>query len=178
MEDLVPDESKVSFVAKQLLRLPWNDSSSECGPLVCKYMLKTVRKGRYKSSDAIAMVAEKLKKNKPEIPVRLVDAVFEGLQWALERPSFREQQRTISLARLLGDLFNYGILASSSLFEELYHFIDFGHEIPDSLREISKQQSKDTQLSYSISSTNILQQTIAEDEEMDDEHVIMKEENK
>ena len=168
MDELTPDDSKVTYVVKQLLRFPWHDSTLDCGGLVCKYMLKAVRKGRYKSSDAIAMVVERLKATnaKPEIAVRLVDAVFEGLQWALEQPNFRDQQRTISLARLLGDLYNYGILTSSSLFEELYHFIDFGHEIPESLREASRKQI-DNQGKYCyVPSTNILGQTIVEDEEM------------
>lgn len=129
MDKLCPDEVIVSFVLKQLLRLPWNDESIDYGALVCKYMLKAARRGRYKVSIAIAMLVEKARRTCTEITVRLVDAVFEGLQYSLEQPSFRDQQRTISLARLMGDLFNVGIVTSSSLFEELYQILHQQNEL-------------------------------------------------
>ena len=170
MDKLRPEDTKIAFISKQLLRLPWNDTKVDCGGLVCKYMLKAVRKGRYKSSDGVALVAEKLKKLRPEIPVRLVDAVFEGIQFSLEQPNFRDQQRTISMARLLGDLYLTGIVSVTTLFEELFHFINFGHAIPDALREVSKEEMC-SNISYSAPTEDLTNHIIAEDEEMDEEEV-------
>lgn len=55
------DMKNINFVSNQILCLPWNDEVSDYGFLVVKYMLKTCRKGRYKSINAIALLAGKLK---------------------------------------------------------------------------------------------------------------------
>lgn len=179
MEKLTPDEAVVSFITKQLMRLDWNDPNGNYGALICKYMLKAARKGRYTAACAVAMLTEKLKKSRAEVPVRLVDAVFEGLQFALEVPSFRDQQRTISLGRLLGELFKANLIPSAVIFDELYHFIDFGHEIPVALREISlKEENKSSDVDFSSPSMSVMATTIAEDEEMDEDNVPVPVEDK
>ena len=57
---LEPDDDSVAFVSKQIQRLPWSDPGLDCGALVCKFMLKACRKGRYKASKSIAAVASNL----------------------------------------------------------------------------------------------------------------------
>jgi regulator of nonsense transcripts 2 len=105
MVRLQPTESSVAFVSKQLIRFPWADRSKQCGMLICKIMLKTCRRGRYKAIQAVACVAAKLRRHKPEVCIRLIDAVLEELQWSMEHPAFKDQQRTITVARLLGELY-------------------------------------------------------------------------
>ena len=176
MVRLSPESKMVSLVSKQVQRLPWSDPTQECGQLVIKYMLKACRKGRYKAVGAVAAVAEKLKRAKPEISVRLTDTVLEELQWALEHPNVRDQQRTLVYARLLGEMLRAGLIPASLAFEELYKFIDLGHEIPLALRESSENyaaEAGDAAASGSMpkpkfmaAGGDILSQPIAEDEEM------------
>jgi len=175
MVRLSPESKMVSLASKQVQRLPWSDPAQECGQLVIKYMLKACRKGRYKAVGAVAAVAEKLKRAKPEISVRLTDAVLEELQWALEHPNVRDQQRTIVYARLLGEMLRVGLIPASLAFEELYKFIDLGHEIPLALRESSENYSaeaEDAAASGSMPKPKFMaaggdiSQPIAEDEEM------------
>lgn len=164
---LEPTASSVAFVSKQLIRFPWNDPSQQCGLLVCKYMLKTCRKGRYKSIQAIASVAASLRRQKPEIFSRLVDAVLEELQWSLEHPDFRDQQRVIAYTRLLGELYCASLASAQLIFYQLYHFINFGHQIPDALRAACEKSSKEeADQSGLLSSAGKVSQTIHEDEEM------------
>ena len=191
MTKLSPSNSSCSFVAKQIARLPWYDPSEHCGALVCRIMMKAARKGRYKTIQAIAMVAANLRTQKSagEATVRLVDAVLEELRWSLECPNFRDQQRTLTYARLLGELYCSSQVSAQVILKQLYDFINLTHEIPDSLREASKKmeaeeqkadESKETGVTEEklpvYNSTSGVAQTIQEDEEMDDAELETKQE--
>ena len=174
---LTPNDSMVSFVSKQLLRFPWNDPSEQCGALICRYMMKACRKGRYKVINAVAAVAAYLRRTRPEVTARLIDAVLEELEWSMEHPSFRDQQRTITYAKLLGELHSFSLVSAQVVIEQLYHFINFGHEIPEKLREVSEKQlasdaeatAQDLKEALPVyNSAGGVSQTINEDEEMEE----------
>jgi regulator of nonsense transcripts 2 len=170
---LVPEEASVSFVTKQLLKLPWSDQSKQCGELICRYMLKACRKGRYKAVPAVASVAASIRRNKPEVAARLVDACLEEIQLSMEHPNLRDQQRTITYARLLGELHAASLITSPLVVQQLYNFINFGHEIPEALRQASSKhtseatEQKDNALPIYNSASGI-NRAIQEDEEMED----------
>ena len=182
---LAPTDSVVAFVSKGLLRFPWNDPSQQCGALICKYMMKAVRKGRYKAIQAVAAVAAFTRRSRPEITARLIDAVLEDLQWSMEHPSFRDQQRTITYAKLLGELYSHLLVSGQMVVQQLYNFINFGHDIPEALREASEKQLaestgaaeegglKETLPVYN--SSGGVSQTINEDEEMEEAELETKE---
>lgn len=134
-------DAEISAVTRQIVRLPWNDATQQCGALVCKLMLKACRRGRYKTIEAIASVAARLRTQRvaSEATIRLIDAVLEELRWALDNPNFRDQQRMIVNARLLGELHSCAQVGAHVIFQQLYDFIDIGHEIPAALREASKK---------------------------------------
>lgn len=159
---LEPNDKSVSFVSKQIQRMPWSDPGIDCGALVTKYMLKACRRGRYKATKAIAALAVNLKRSKPEVTARLIDDVLEEIQWFICHPSFRDHQRTLVCARLLGELYCEGAIPSSILFDEVHHIINFGHDIPDALRQASVNQK------LFLPRGNV-SKTIHEDEEMEDE---------
>uniref|UniRef100_A0A7S2Y6I1 MIF4G domain-containing protein n=2 Tax=Entomoneis paludosa TaxID=265537 RepID=A0A7S2Y6I1_9STRA len=153
------------------MRFPWSDPGAQCGQLVNRIMLKACRKGRYKTIEAVAAVVASLRRRGAvEVSIRLVDSVMEELRWALEHPNFRDQQRTITYARLLGELFCRGQVSGKLIIDQLYEFINLGHEIPAALREASKQlvengDQTETKLPEYDTSAAVAQ-TIAEDEEM------------
>lgn len=142
--------------------MPWSDPGIKCGVLVCKYMMKACRKGRYKATKAVASLTAKLKRDKPEVASRLIDSVVEEIQWFIEHPNFRDHQRTLVCVRIFGELYNAGVIPSSSVFEMMHHVLNFGHDIPDALREASDK--KDT-----FAPRSKLTQTIHEDEEMEED---------
>lgn len=180
MVKLQPSDSSVSFVSKQLLRFPWADPSMQCGALVCKIMLKASRVGRYRSIQAIANVAAKLRRQKPEVCIRLLDMIVEELQWSIEHPAFKDQQRTLTVARLLGELYVTSLASGQLILQQLYQFINFGHEIPVSLREASEKataspESASDSLSV-LKAASGVSQVILEDEEMEQDDMEAKEE--
>eukprot|EP00536_Pseudo-nitzschia_multiseries_P006253 jgi/Psemu1/192605/e_gw1.130.109.1 len=182
MENLQPTESSISFVSKQLLRFPWADPSMQCGALICKIMLKSCRNGRYKAIEAVANVAAKLRRQKPEVCIRLLDDVVEELQWSIEHPAFKDQQRTLTVARLLGELYVASLASGQLIFQQLYRFINFGHEIPDALREASEKATTSSEsLEESLpmlNSASGVSGAILEDEEMDQDDLEAKVEEK
>lgn len=179
---LVPEDASISFVTKQLLKFPWNDPAAQCGALVCKYMLKACRKGRYKAIAAVAAVAANIRRNKPEVAARVVDACLEEIQWALEHPSFRDQQRTVTYARLLGELHSVSLVTGQIILQQLFMFINFGHDISEALREASEKHAEEEKQSTEdqnipvFNSAGGTTQTIHEDEEIDDGNLETKEE--
>jgi regulator of nonsense transcripts 2 len=178
---LEPTEPSVSFVTKQLLKFPWGDPAKQCGALICKYMLKACRKGRYKAISAVASVAASVRRTKPEVAARLIDACIEEIQWSMEHPSFRDQQRTITYARLLGEMQAASLITGPIVIQQLYNFINFNHDIPEGLHEASAKQlseaseEKDDSLPV-YNSANGVSQAIQEDEEMEDEELETKQE--
>lgn len=150
-------------------------------------MLKACRKGRFMAVQAVAEVAAALRRSRPEISSRIIDSVLEELQSFMETPNFRDQQRVLVMSRLLGELHNAAVVPTSLIFDQLHHFINFGHSIPDALRKASE---KEAELKSATGETNDLmpksllsQQrdislAIPEDEELEEELEEKIEENK
>ncbi len=175
MVRLQPSESSIAFVSKQLIRFPWADPSKQCGALICRIMLKACRRGRYKSIHAVALVAAKLRRHKPEVCIRLLDCVLEELQVAIEYPSFKDQQRTLTMARLLGEVYCASLASGQLIIQQLYKFINFGHEIPPALREASEKVSEKSLEDTAVpNSTYRVTQVIKEDEEMEEVQLEVK----
>ena len=178
MVRLQPNEASIAFVSKQLVRFPWGDPSKQCGALISRIMLKTCRRGRYKSIQAVAWVAAKLRRHKPEVFVRLLDSVLAELQLAMEYPVFKDQQRTLTMTRLLGELYGASLASGQLIIQQLYKFINFGHEIPPALREVSANVAeKTTEEITAPNSAGAIAQTIQENEEMEDADLEKPEEN-
>jgi len=165
------EHSNVSFVSKQILRFPWADPIVDYGALVVKYMLKACRKGRYNTISAVAALVSNMKKPKPELLARIIDALLEELQYNMEHPHIRDQQRAIVYAKLLGELHSHALVSSQAIFDQLYNFVNFDHGIPHSLREASVSQPNDESTAMpSVLKTPLgISQTINEDEEMEED---------
>jgi regulator of nonsense transcripts 2 len=181
MVRLEPTNASIVFVTKQIIRFPWSDPAKECGVLVVRIMMKACRKGRYKTIQAVAAVAAALRTQRAagEATVRLIDAVLEELHWALEHPNFRDQQRTITYGRLLGELCCESQISAQTIFQQLYRFINLGHAIPQALRDASERLALGETSSQNageeskqqlpvFNSASGVSQTIQEDEEMEE----------
>jgi regulator of nonsense transcripts 2 len=165
------DKSNISFVSKQLMRLPWSDESIDCGEIVVKYMLKVCRRGRYNSISSVASLVSSCKKGKPEVCTRIIDTLLEELRFIMEKPSMRDQQRAIVYAKLFGELHNFSLVSSQIIFGQLYDFVNFGHAIPDSIRNASveNQHQGEIPMPSKLKSSLGVTEAIQEDEELEEE---------
>jgi len=162
-------DASITFVSKQILRCPWSDLSLDFGSLLVKYLLKTCRKGRYNSVNEVVSLISNLRKTKPEILARTIDTVSEELQYTIENPSIRDQQRAIIYAKLLGEMHCQALVSGAIIFTTLLNLINFDHEIPEGLRMISSD--KNTAKSNNLLGPLAVTGTIKEDEEMEEEEL-------
>lgn len=171
--ELKPTDDSVQFVSKQLLRCPWFNPSEEVASLICKIMIKACRAGRYQTIQAVAEVVAKVRRQKPELSVLLLDTVIEELRLAIENPVLKDQQRTLTMARLLGELQCANVASVPLITEQLLLFINLGHEIPTELKQastglVSCDVDGDEDVTLAFKSISGVTQSIAEDEEMAD----------
>jgi hypothetical protein len=62
-----------------------------------------------------------------------LDRITEEFCRGMDAPHKREPQRMIGLARLLGECYNYAMINSTIIFDFLYYFLHYGHEVPPAL---------------------------------------------
>ncbi len=167
-------EVTTTFVSKQLLRFPWSDVDIDCGALITKYLLKACRKGRYKSIQAVVAIIANLRRTKPELLARVTDSILEELHFGMENPNFRDQQRSIIYAKLLGEMHCQALVSGSIIIDQLYEFVNFDHDIPQALREVSVTDQNTT--NKLLSGPMGVSGAINEDEEMEEEDFDEKEE--
>ena len=60
--------------------------------------------------------------------ITIVDNVLEQITLGLELNDFKFNQRRISEAKYLGELYNYKMVDSTVIFDTLYRIVTFGHE--------------------------------------------------
>merc|ERR1712194_402653 len=109
------------------------------------------------------------KRIKPEIRARLIDDVLEEIQFFMEHPNFRDHQRTLVCARVLGELYCAAAIPSAIVFDVVHHLFDYGHDIPPGLRQASESQGL-------LALRGNISQTILEDEELEEDDDEEKEE--
>lgn len=173
---LTPEDKKIALAKKQIARLPWNDPSKNCGYIVAKYILKACRKGRYNAGTAVAGLMLSLKIDKPEVYIRVLDTLFEEIQYSLEAPNPRDHQRVLSYARLLGEMCNRGLVGFNAIITQLYNIVNYGHAVPPALREVSLKDENvnDDHINSKKISSKLLKGpsgisgTIKEDEEFEE----------
>ena len=123
---LSTEKGVVDGVIKQLRKLPWNDTNENIEWIVIKACLKLAR-AKYSNIPLAADCISGLAQYRPNALVRLVDVLFEELMRGLSAPHKREQQRMLSYAKLMGELYNFSAVSSVAVFDMLHMFLAFGY---------------------------------------------------
>jgi len=155
------NEDLVDNVIRALRQLPWYSSSAkkdtdsalqneqeetelpedeETIPLVVKHFLKLARH----RADAAAIAADALSglhKYHPIVSSRVVDAILEAIELALETPASRRptstNQRLVSMVRFYGELYNFSIVTTQQFFSTLQHILNHGHFVSEETRSMA-----------------------------------------
>ncbi|KAG2772108.1 Regulator of nonsense transcripts [Phytophthora cactorum] len=118
--------SNVNKIVKMLRRLPWQDSTT-CG-MVLKALLK-VTKGKVLQMKWICEVVKGLSRYHDQVLVLLVDDVLEYIRYGLEVNDYRDHQRSLGYIKLLGELYNCGLVSMNVVVETLYLLINHSHDL-------------------------------------------------
>ncbi|KAF4035000.1 Up-frameshift suppressor 2 [Phytophthora infestans] len=118
--------SNVNKVVKTLRRFPWQERGT-CG-LVLKALLK-VTKGKVLQMKWICDVVKGLSRYHDQVLVLLVDDVLEHVRYGLEVNDYRDHQRSLGYVKLLGELYNCGLVSMNVVVETLYLLINHSHDL-------------------------------------------------
>ncbi|OQR84133.1 regulator of nonsense transcripts 2 [Achlya hypogyna] len=115
----------VGRVVRVCRKLNWDD------PRVAQWVVKSVlhvTKSQVLQLDAVCDVVAGLSRTHEELGVNLVDTTLEWLRFLLALNSYKYHQRCLGLVKLLGELFNHGLVNSVVVFETLYWLLQHGHD--------------------------------------------------
>ncbi|RLN92969.1 hypothetical protein BBJ28_00020327, partial [Nothophytophthora sp. Chile5] len=119
-------DSNVNKVVKTLRRLPWQESPTY--GMVIKALLK-VTKGKVMQMKWICEVVKGLSRYHDEVLVLLVDEVLEHIRRGLEVNDYRDHQRSLGYVKLLGEIYNCGLVNMNVVVETLYLLINQSHDL-------------------------------------------------
>jgi len=120
----------VSPTLKKLRQLPWTDPSTVS--LLQKIFVK-VWKIRFSNIYYLAQLVASLVRYHPDFVIMLVDSVFEQVRTGLEMNLFVHNQRRVAMVRYLGELYNFRVIETGTIFDTLHLLLTFGYGMQNSL---------------------------------------------
>ena len=108
------NKGSTNKVLKQLRKLNWKD------PEVASYAVRCLTsawKVKFPNIRTLAGVVAELTLYQEFVGHRIVDAVLEDIRWSLEFPISKFNQRRVSMAKYLAELYNYRMVESSVVFK-------------------------------------------------------------
>uniref|UniRef100_G3UN69 Regulator of nonsense transcripts 2 n=1 Tax=Loxodonta africana TaxID=9785 RepID=G3UN69_LOXAF len=122
---LYKDLSKVTTekVLRQMRKLPWQDQEVKDYVICCMINVWNVK---YNSIHCVANLLAGLVLYQEDVGIHVVDGVLEDIRLGMEVNQPKFNQRRISSAKFLGELYNYRMVESAVIFRTLYSFTSFG----------------------------------------------------
>ncbi|KAG1932589.1 regulator of nonsense transcripts 2 isoform X2 [Pimephales promelas] len=122
---LYKDLSKVTTekVLRQMRKLPWQDPDVKSYLICCMVNIWNVK---YNSIHCVANLLAGLVAYQEDVGIHVVDGVLEDIRLGMEVNQPKFNQRRISSAKFLGELYNYRMVESAVIFRTLFSFISFG----------------------------------------------------
>uniref|UniRef100_A0A8C0JZR0 Regulator of nonsense transcripts 2 n=1 Tax=Canis lupus dingo TaxID=286419 RepID=A0A8C0JZR0_CANLU len=122
---LYKDLSKVTTekVLRQMRKLPWQDQEVKDYVICCMINIWNVK---YNSIHCVANLLAGLVLYQEDVGIHVVDGVLEDIRLGMEVNQPKFNQRRISSAKFLGELYNYRMVESAVIFRTLYSFTSFG----------------------------------------------------
>ncbi|CAB1421792.1 unnamed protein product [Pleuronectes platessa] len=122
---LYKDLSKVTTekVLRQMRKLPWQDPDVKRYLICCMVNIWNVK---YNSIHCVANLLAGLVAYQEDVGIHVVDGVLEDIRLGMEVNQPKFNQRRISSAKFLGELYNYRMVESAVIFRTLFSFIFFG----------------------------------------------------
>ncbi|KAK9322327.1 armadillo-type protein [Lipomyces orientalis] len=112
-------------ILKQFRKLNWEDPESV--RVIDKTFTK-IWKVKYGNIHLMTLIASCLMKYHQDFIVRIVDSTLEHIRVGLELNMFKYNQQRIAHVKYLGEMYNYRIVDSPTIFDTLYTIVGFGHE--------------------------------------------------
>ncbi|CAI9548550.1 unnamed protein product [Staurois parvus] len=115
--------TSVLLVLRQMRKLSWHDPEVKEYVICCMINIWNVK---YNSIHCVANLLAGLVLYQEDVGIHVVDGVLEDIRLGMEVNQPKFNQRRISSAKFLGELYNYRMVESAVIFRTLYSFISFG----------------------------------------------------
>ena len=116
--------SSVEKILKLLRKLDWNHSLTQ---KIVKKIFYKIWKVKFSNLHLMAFLVAELSRFYPSFGVAVVDNALENVRIGLERNIFKHNQRRIAVVKFFGELYNYRMVDSGTIFDTLYLLLRFGH---------------------------------------------------
>ncbi|XP_074649802.1 regulator of nonsense transcripts 2-like [Tubulanus polymorphus] len=120
----------VEKMLRQMRKLDWDDDDLRNYAAKC---LTAVWNVRFNNVHCLANLLAGLAPFHENIAVLVVDGVLEDVRVGMEINAPKFNQRRVSTAKYLGELYNYRMVESAVVFKTLYSFITFGVSLDESV---------------------------------------------
>ncbi|XP_041934443.1 regulator of nonsense transcripts 2 isoform X4 [Alosa sapidissima] len=122
---LYKDLSKVTTekVLRQMRKLSWQDPETKSYLVCCMVNIWNVK---YNSIHCVANLLAGLVAYQEDVGIHVVDGVLEDIRLGMEVNQPKFNQRRVSSAKFLGELYNYRMVESAVIFRTLFSFTSFG----------------------------------------------------
>jgi len=111
-------------IIKSLRKLHWEDPATVNALVkICSKIWKV----RYGNIFLMAILVIGLFRYHQDFGIRVVDGVLEDIRRGLEENDFRMNQRRVANAKYVGELYNYKMIDSPVVFDQLYTMLVHGH---------------------------------------------------
>ena len=85
-------------------------------------------KVKFSNIHLLAVLLSALYRYHQDFTIGVIDNVLEQVTLGLEQNDFKFNQRRVSEAKYLGELYNYKMVDSTVIFDTMYRIVTFGHE--------------------------------------------------
>ncbi|CDR87348.1 related to NMD2-Nonsense-mediated mRNA decay protein 2 [Sporisorium scitamineum] len=120
----VLQKKTVDTVVLQLRKLPWDDAAVY-GWL--KDAFTRAWRIRYSNIHLLAILVYEVERFHPSFAVEVIDQVLENIRIGMEENIFKHNQRRVATICYLGELYNYRLITSGIVFEQIWSLATFGH---------------------------------------------------
>ena len=117
-------KKNVSLILKKLRMLHWEDAAIFA---LLQRIFTKVWKIKFSNIYYLAQIAASLMRYHPDFVISLVDSVFEYIRIGLEMNLFVHNQRRLAMVRYLGELYNFRVIETATIFDTLYLIVGFGY---------------------------------------------------
>ncbi|UZJ53432.1 hypothetical protein CBS101457_002752 [Exobasidium rhododendri] len=120
----VLSKKTLDSVVKMLRKLPWKDE--EALGTLHDVFLRSWRI-RFSHLHLLAILLHELQAYHPDFTIYIIDGICENIRSGMETNIFKDNQRRVATTKYLGELYNYRLINSTIIFDQLWSFATFGH---------------------------------------------------
>eukprot|EP00761_Pharyngomonas_kirbyi_P006925 gb/GECH01006934.1/.p1 GENE.gb/GECH01006934.1/~~gb/GECH01006934.1/.p1 ORF type:complete len:1110 (+),score=348.77 gb/GECH01006934.1/:1-3330(+) len=118
------NKNNVSRILRKIRKMPWNDNNTVAA--IFEALIK-ISRSKYDHINLVAQILSNLARYHDQLCIQVVDQLIENIREGMIQDDIPAQRRIME-AKFLGELYNYMMVNSTTIFNVLYAFLYFNPE--------------------------------------------------